>query len=89
MGALGGSWKLLEALGSILEALGSILEAFKRFLGRSWRLLELQDGESLKNTWTQLGTLYLLNSFLRKKCLATDWIDLKDARGASRHLEPT
>ena len=37
--ALGGSWRLLEALGSILDALGGILGAFKKLLGRSWRLL--------------------------------------------------
>ena len=55
--ALGGSWRLLEALGSILDALGSILGAFKKLLGRSWRLLELQDGVVLVGTWTPLGTL--------------------------------
>ena len=41
--ALGGSWRFLEALGSILEALGGILEASWRLLEPSWRLLRPQN----------------------------------------------
>ena len=37
--ALGGSWKLLEALGRLLEGLGSILKAFGGILGALGRLL--------------------------------------------------
>ena len=70
--ALGGSWRLLEALGSILDALGSILGTFKRLLGRSWRLLELQDGVLLVTTWTNLGTAPALTHFVRKKEVSND-----------------
>ena len=68
--ALGGSWRLLEALGSILDALGGILGAFKRLLGRSWRLLELQDGAVLVATCGNLDpTGHPVTHFVRYKAL--------------------